>query len=34
VWHAKAAYKYLVGNPDEKIPQGRPARKWEDTVEI
>jgi hypothetical protein len=27
-------YKILVGNPEGKRPLGRPARRWEDNIEI
>jgi hypothetical protein len=29
-----AAYKILVGVPEERRPLGRPGRRWEDKVKI
>jgi hypothetical protein len=28
------AYKFLVGKPEEKIPQGRPRRRWVDNIRM
>jgi hypothetical protein len=28
------AYRILVGNPEGKIPLGRPRRKWVDNIKI
>jgi len=29
-----AAYRVLVGRPEEKRPLGRPGLKWEDNIKI
>jgi hypothetical protein len=28
------AYRFLVGNPEEKIPLGGPRRRWEDNIKM
>jgi hypothetical protein len=30
----RKVYKILVGNPEGKIPLGRPRRKWEDGIRM
>jgi len=27
-------YRVLVGKPEEKIPPGRPRRRWEDNIQM
>ena len=30
----RSAFKSLAGNPTEKIPLGRPRRRWEDNIRM
>jgi hypothetical protein len=30
----RGVYRVLVGKPEEKIPMGRPRRRWEDNIRI
>jgi len=30
----RGAYRDLVGRPEEKIPLGRPRRRWEDNIKM
>ena len=30
----KGVYKVLVGKPEEKIPLGRPRRRWENNIKM
>jgi hypothetical protein len=30
----RKVYKILVGNPDRKMPLGRPKRRWEDGIRM
>ena len=30
----KGVYKVLVGKPEEKIPFGRPRRRWENNIKM
>ena len=30
----RGIYRVLVGKPEEKIPHGRPRRRWEDNIKM
>jgi len=30
----RVAYRALVGNPDGKMPLGRPKHRWEDSIKM